>query len=37
MTLGRKLRWDPVTESFPDDPVANRLRGRAARSPWSLV
>jgi len=31
---GRKLRFDPETESFPDDPEANRLRTRAKRAPW---
>jgi predicted dehydrogenase len=36
MDLGRKLRWDPDTEEFPDDPQANRMRGRAMRPPWRL-
>ncbi len=36
MLLGRKLRWDPEAESFPDDGTANRLRSRAMREPWSL-
>jgi len=36
MELGRKLRWDPATETFPDDPDANRLLGRAMRQPWAL-
>jgi hypothetical protein len=34
MRLGRKLRFDPAGESFPDDPDANRLRSRARRAPW---
>jgi len=34
MRLGRKLRFDPASESFPDDPDANRLRSRARRAPW---
>jgi len=34
--LGRKLRWDPDKEEFPNDPQANRLRGRSMRSPWTL-
>jgi len=34
--LGRKLRWDPHREQFPDDPEANRLKARAMRPPWSL-
>ena len=33
-SLGRKVRFDPATESFPDDPEANRLRSRARRAPW---
>jgi hypothetical protein len=37
ITLGRKLRWDPVKEEFLDDDMANRLRGRALRSPWALT
>jgi len=36
MDLGRKLRWDPDQEEFPDDEAANRLRGRAMREPWTL-
>jgi len=34
--LGRKLRWDPATESFPDDEQANRLLQTAYRQPWRL-
>lgn len=37
MVLGRKLRWDPVKEEFVGDDMANRLRGRAMRSPWALI
>ena len=37
MMLGRKLRWDPAKEEFIGDEMANRLRGRAMRSPWSLA
>jgi predicted dehydrogenase len=37
MVLGRKLRWDPAKEEFVGDEVANRLRGRAMRSPWALI
>ncbi len=36
MVLGRKLKWDPAKEEFVGDDMANRLRGRAMRSPWSL-
>ena len=37
MTLGRKLRWDPLSETFVGDEMANRLRRRAMRAPWSLA
>ena len=33
---GRKLKWDPVREQFPDDPAANRHLARSLRSPWHL-
>jgi predicted dehydrogenase len=36
LRLGRKLRWDPVSERFDNDETANRMLARAARSPWSL-
>jgi len=36
MELGRKLRWDPDKEAFPDDDTANRMRSRARREPWHL-
>ena len=32
--LGRKIRWTPETESIIDDQEAERLLGRAYRSPW---
>ncbi len=35
-TLGRAVRFDPATESFPDDQEANRLVTRPLRGPWSL-
>ncbi len=34
--LGRRLRWDPLRECFPDDPEANRLLSRPLRQPWGL-
>lgn len=34
MLLGRKLRWDPEREVFPDDEEANSMRARTYRSPW---
>ena len=37
MALGRPLRWDPAKEEFIGDEMANRLRSRAMRAPWSLV
>jgi len=36
MSLGRKLRWDPVREEFKDDVEANRWLSRPMRSPWHL-
>lgn len=36
MKLGRKLQWDPRTESFPGDEEANALRSRVLRSPWRV-
>jgi predicted dehydrogenase len=32
--LGRKLRFDPSTETFIDDEEANRMCSRARREPW---
>lgn len=34
--LGRSLKWDPAKEEFPGDEVANRLRSRAMRGPWTI-
>lgn len=34
---GRKLRWDAVRETFPDDPEASGLLARQARKPWDLI
>ena len=33
---GQSLKWDPAREVFADHVVANRLRSRATRAPWSL-
>ena len=35
LRLGRKLRWDPVKESF-DCEEANRMRHREPRPPWLI-
>ncbi len=34
MQLGRTLRWDPQSETFPDAPDAHRWLSMAAREPW---
>ena len=34
MLLGRKIRWNPDTEEFVDDPTASRMLGNTMRSPW---
>ena len=34
--LGRKLRWNPKLERFPNDVQANRMLSRAMRPPWLL-
>ena len=34
--LGRKLRWDPEAERFPEDDEANRMLSRTMRAPWHL-
>jgi predicted dehydrogenase len=36
MEVGRKIRWDPATETILGDPEAERLLGHAYRKPWSL-
>jgi predicted dehydrogenase len=37
MLRGKKLKWDPQAERFTNDDEANRMLGRAARSPWNLL
>ncbi len=37
MQRRRLLEWDPAKETFVNDPLANRMRGRAMRGPWSLL
>jgi len=36
MLLKRPLKWDPVKEEFIGDPVANAMRSRPRRAPWTL-
>ena len=33
--LGRKLKWDPVTETFKNDPEANKMIAREMRKPYT--
>ncbi len=34
--LGRPLQWNPIKETFVDDPEADRMIRREMRSPWHL-
>jgi len=36
MLLGRKLKWDPDKECFPEDDEADRMLSRPMRSPWLM-
>jgi predicted dehydrogenase len=36
MLTGRKLKWNPQTEEFANDPAASALLGRAYREPWTM-
>jgi predicted dehydrogenase len=36
MLLKRPLKWDPAKEEFIGDDVANRMRWRPRRAPWTL-
>jgi predicted dehydrogenase len=36
MKLGRKVRWNPQTERFVNDPEADRLLSRPMRGAWSI-
>ncbi|MFH0946917.1 MAG: Gfo/Idh/MocA family oxidoreductase [Planctomycetota bacterium] len=36
MLTGRKIHWDPKTETIQNDPGASALLGRAYREPWVL-
>lgn len=37
LQLGRKLKWNPVTERFLDDPEADRRIDRPMRDAWQLA
>ena len=34
--IGRRLRWDPVKETFPDDAEARERLDRKRRKPYEL-
>jgi predicted dehydrogenase len=34
--LNRRLKWDPESETFPDDPEASRYLDRERRAGWEL-
>jgi hypothetical protein len=36
MLTGRKIAWNPATETIINDPAAAALLGRTPRGPWSL-
>lgn len=36
MLTGRRIHWNPETETIIGDPTASALLGRACREPWSL-
>lgn len=36
MIVGRKLRWDPKTETILDDPEASKLLRPSFREPWTI-
>ncbi len=36
LRLGRRLKWDPVTDRFLGDNDANQMLDRALRSPWAM-
>ncbi len=36
MRLKRKIKWDPLHETFPGDEAANRLLSRSMREPWPI-
>lgn len=36
MLVGRKIRWNPVTEQITGDPTASRMLSTPMRAPWRL-
>jgi hypothetical protein len=36
MLVGRKLKWEVLTEQIPGDAEASELLGRPYRPPWKL-
>ena len=34
--LGRKVQFDPITETFINDEEANRMSSRSRRDPWHV-
>ncbi len=36
LKVGRKIHWDPATETIVNDPEAERLLSRSYRKPWQL-
>lgn len=36
MLIGRKIKWNPETETIQDDPTATRMLSTPMRSPWHL-
>ena len=36
MKLGRKLTWNPETETFTGDDTANSMRSRPQRAPYGI-
>jgi predicted dehydrogenase len=36
MEVGRKIKWDPATETIIGDPAADRLLSHSYRKPWQM-
>lgn len=37
LRLNRGVKWDPKTETLPDDAEASKLLGRTPRDPWNVT